>query len=157
MIRSVAIRILLGSCFLAAATNLVHAQSNTPGGMPPPPGMSLAESAAMRFPQPVRVGDLLGRTVLRPVPSQDVLGRVREVVRDRDGRIMVVVDFGGFLGFGARLIAVPVDAMVLLGRDMEIVAFTAQQLRKFPTFSPSGTTKVAGDTVIKVGLAKPSH
>jgi len=157
MIRSAPIRILLGSCFLAAAMNLVHAQSNTPGGMPPPPGMSLAESAAMRFPQPVRVGDLLGREVLRPVASQDILGRVRGVVRDRDGRIMVVMDFGGFLGFGARLIAVPVDAMVLLGQDMEIVAFTPEQLRKFPTFSPSGTTKVAGDTVIKVGLAKPSH
>ena len=59
---------------------VAHAQSDTPGGMPPPPGMSLAESAAMRFPQPVRVGDLLGRDVLRPVESQDVLGRVRELV-----------------------------------------------------------------------------
>ena len=157
MMRSVPIRILLGSCFLAAAMNLVHAQSTTPGGMPPPPGMSLAESTAMRFPQPVRVGDLLGREVLRPVESQDILGRVRGLVRDRDGRIMVVVDFGGFLGFGARPIAVPVDAMVLLGQDMEIVAFTPEQLRQFPTFSPSGTTEVANDTIIKVGLAKPSH
>ena len=157
MMRSVPIRILLGSCFLAAAVNLVHAQSTTPGGMPPPPGMSLAKSTAMRFPQPVRVGDLLGREVLRPVESQDVLGRVRGLVRDRDGQIMVVVDFGGFLGFGARPIAVPVDAMVLLGQDMEIVAFTPEQLRQFPTFSPSGTTEVANDTIIKVGLAKPSH
>jgi hypothetical protein len=157
MMRSVPIRILLGSCFLAAAMNLVHAQSTTPGGMPPPPGMSLAESTAMRFPQPVRVGDLLGREVLRPVESQDILGRVRGVVRDRDGRIVVVVDFGGFLGFGARSIAVPVDAMVLLDQDMEIVAFTPEQLRRFPTFSPSGTTEVADDTIIKVGLAKPSH
>ena len=157
MMRSVPVRILLGSCLLAAAANLVHAQSTTPGGMPPPPGMSLAESTATRFPQPVRVGDLLGREVLRPVESQDVLGRVRGLVRDRDGQIMVVLDFGGFLGFGARPIAVPVDAMVLLGQDMEIVAFTPEQLRQFPTFSPSGTTEVADDTIIKVGLAKPSH
>lgn len=157
MMRSVPVRILLGWCFLAAAVNLVHAQSTTPGGMPPPPGMSLADSTAMRFPQAVRVGDLLGRQVLRPVESQDVLGRVRGLVRDRDGRIMVVVDFGGFLGFGARPIAVPVDAMVLLGQDMEIVAFTPEQLRQFPTFSPSGTTDVADDAIIKLGLAKPSH
>jgi PRC-barrel domain len=157
MMRSVPVRILLGSCLLAAAANLVHAQSTTPGGMPPPPGMSLAESAAMRFPQPVRVGDLLGREVLRPVDSQDVLGRVRGLVRDRDGQIMVVLDFGGFLGFGARPIAVPVDAMVLVGQDIEIVAFTPDQLRQFPTFSPLGTTAVADDTIIKVGLAKPSH
>ena len=155
--RMARIRILLASCLLSATASTADAQSATPGGMPPPPGMSLADSAAMRFPQPVRVGDLLGRQVLRPVESQDVLGRVRRVVRDGDGRIMVVVDFGGFLGFGARPIAVPVDAMVLLGQDMEIVAFTPEQLRQFPTFSPSGTTDVADDTIIRVGLAKPSH
>ena len=141
--------------FLAASS--AHAQSTTPGGMPPPPGMSLAESNAMRFPQPVRVGDLLGRQVLRPVESQDVLGRVRRVVRDGNGQIRVVVDFGGLFGFGSRPIAVPVDAMVLLGQDMEIVAFTPKQLRQFPTFSPSGTADVPDDTIIKVGLAKPSH
>ena len=140
-----------------ALAGAAHAQSKTPGGIPPPPGMSLAESAAMRFPQPVRVGDLIGREVLRPVESQDVLGRVRRVVRDASGQIMVVVDFGGFLGFDRRPIAVPVDAMVLVGQDMEIVAFTPKQLRQFPTFSPSGTTDVPDDTIIKVGLAKPSH
>lgn len=149
--------IILAFCLVSATTSVAHAQSTTPGGMPPPPGMSLAESAAMRFPQPVRVGDLLGRDVLRPVESQDVLGRVRRLVRDRNGQIMVVVDFGGFLGFGRRPIAVPVDAMVLLGQDMEIVALTPEQLRQLPTFSPVGTADVADDTIIKVGLAKPSH
>jgi len=111
----------------------------------------------MRFPQPVRVGDLIGRDVLRPVESQDVLGRVRRVVRDQSGRIVVVIDFGGFLGFGSRPIAVPIDAMVLLGQDMEIVALTPEQLRQLPTFSPAGATDVPGDAIIKVGLAKPSH
>jgi hypothetical protein len=148
---------LLVVCGILAVAGAAHGQSATPGGMPPPPGMSLAESAAMRFPQPVRVGNLLGREVLRPVESQDVLGRIRRVVRDRNGQIMVVIDFGGFLGFGSRPIAVPVDAMVLLGRDMEIVAFTPKQLQQFPTFSPSGTTDVPDDATIKVGLAKPSH
>jgi hypothetical protein len=125
--------------------------------MPPPPGMSLAASTAMRFPQPVRVGDLIGREVLRPVESQDVLGRVRRLVRDRNDQVMVVVDFGGFLGFGARPIAVPIDAMVLLGQDMEIVAYTPRQLREFPTLSASDSSDIASDTIIKVGLAKPSH
>jgi hypothetical protein len=63
---------------LVFLANVAHAQSTTPGGMPPPPGMSLAASAAMRFPQPVRVGDLLGREVLQPVESQNVLGTVRQ-------------------------------------------------------------------------------
>ena len=153
---TMALRLLL-LCGTLGAAGTAYAQSAAPGGMLPPPGMTLAESAAMRFPQSVRVGDLLGREVLRPVESQDVLGRVRRVVRDKSGQISVVVDFGGLLGFGSRPIAVPVDAMVLLGRDMEIVAYTPEQLRKFPTFSPSGTTDVADQTMIKVGLAKPSH
>jgi hypothetical protein len=157
MKRTLSIGIVIASCFLPVVGNPVHAQSNTPGGMPPPTGMSLAQSTAMRFPQPVRSGDLLGREVLRPVESQDVLGRVSRLVRDRDGQIMVVVDYGGFLGFGARPIAVSIDAMVLIGQDMEIVAYTPDQLRQFPTFSPAGTTEITDDTTIKVGLAKPSH
>ena len=70
---------------LVMISALADAQSTTPGGMPPPPGMSLAESTAMRFPQPVRVGDLLQKDVLRPVASQQVLGHVRAVVRAGDG------------------------------------------------------------------------
>ena len=133
------------------------AQSHTPGGMPPPSGMGLAQSNAMRFPQPVRVGDLLHRMVLRPVESQDVVGRVRQVVRDNTGTIEIVVAYGGFLGIGSRPIAVPLDATVLLGADMEIVAYTPQQLRRLPTFVAAGTTPVAPETIVRIGLAKPSH
>jgi hypothetical protein len=67
---------------------------------------------------------------------------------------MVVIDLGGFSGFGSRPIAVPLDAMVLLGQDMEVVSFTPEELRRFPTFSPSGTTPVADDAIIKVGSSK---
>lgn len=154
-VRSMRMMSICGALVLVAVA--AHAQSTTPGGVPPPPGMSLAASAAMRFPQPVRLGDLVGRNVLRPVESQDVLGHVRELVRNSQGQIIVVIDFGGFLGFGSRPIAVPLDAMVLLGQDMEVVAFTPEQLRQFPTFSASGTTSLADDAIIKVGLAKPSH
>ena len=148
----------LGVCsVLIVLAGTAYAQSRTPGGMPPPPGMSLAASAAMRFPQPVRVGDLLHRDVLRPVESQEVLGHVRQVVRASDGTVDIVINFGGFLGFGARPIAVPADAMVLLGQDMEVVAFTPGQLAGFPTFTSAGVVSVPDDTIIKIGLAKPSH
>ena len=150
----------LACCGLMMTLGLTvaNAQSPMPGGMPPPPGMSLAESTAMRFPQPVRVGGLLHRLVLQPVESQIILGRVHAVARDAHGNVVVVMNFGGFYGFGGRLIAVPVDAMVLLGQDMEVVAYTPAQLKTFPTYSPSsGTAIVPDDTEIKVGLAKPSH
>lgn len=111
----------------------------------------------MRFPQPVRVGTLLHRDVLQPVPSQRVLGIVEQVVRDANGTPEVVIAYGGFLGFGTRPIAVTVDAMVLLGDAMEVVAYTPKRLRAFPTFSSTNTTSIAADSTIKVGLAKPSH
>ena len=142
---------------LAMLSGPAAAQSQSPGGLPPPPGMSLAQSAAMRFPQPVRAGDILGRTVLQPVESQNVLGAVRGIVRAGDGTVQVVMTFGGVLGFGRRLIAVPLDATALLGRDLEVVAYTPEQLRQFPAFVPAGTVSVPPDTVLKVGLAKPSH
>ncbi len=124
---------------------------------PAPPGMSLAEAAAKRFPQPVRVGDLLGRQVLRPIESQPTLGWVDSVVRQKDGTIDVVVDYGGRFRFLDRPIAVPVDAMVLLGQYMEIVDFTPKQLRRFTTFDKEDAVALPSDSIIRVGLARPSH
>ena len=118
---------------------------------------TLAEKAAARMPQPVVAGTLLHRDVLEPLESQPVLGHVAGIVRANDGTINVVVDYGGFLGFHTRPIAVPIDAMTLLGDDMEIVDFTPAQLRSFPTFDAAGTTPVPADQVLRVGLSRPSH
>ncbi len=124
---------------------------------PAPSGMSLAEAASRRFPQPVRVGDLIHRTVLRPVESQPVLGHVTQVVRRGDGVVEIVIDYGGLFGIGARPIAVPVEAMALLGRDMEILDFTPKQLNHFPAYDGVGATPIAPNDIIRVGLARPSH
>lgn len=121
-----------------------------------PSAATLARDAAGRHPQPVRVGQLIGEAVLQPVPSKRLLGRVRAVVRTGAGRTDVVVAYGGVLGFGTRPIAVPVDAMVLLGRTMEIVSYTPADLERFPTWNGAGTP-IPPDETIKVGLAKPSH
>ena len=119
--------------------------------------MGLAEAAAKRFPQPVRVEDLIGRTVLRPLESQPVLGHVRQVVRTQDGVVDIVLQYGGLLGIGGRLIAVPADAMVLLGNEMEVVDFSPKQLDAFATFNGSGATAMQPQDTIRVGLARPSH
>ncbi len=122
-----------------------------------PDAQDLAESAAKRFPQPVRVGDLRDRWVLEPVESQPTLGRVHDVVKEADGTIAVIIDYGGFLGFHSRQIAVPVNAMVLLGHAMEVVDYDTEQLKKFPTFNPVGTKPLPPGAIIRVGLARPSH
>jgi hypothetical protein len=150
-------RLVAAAALLLLAARTASAQSPTPGGMPPPPGMSMAASAAMRFPQPVRVGDLLGRDVIQPVESQNFLGTVKQIVRDPGGTLAAVINLGGFVGFGSRPVSVPVDALVLLGDVVEVDAFTPAQLRQLPTYSPGTAAPLAVDAIIKVGLAKPSH
>ena len=124
---------------------------------PKPPDTTLAEAAARRFPQPVKVGDLLNRQVLQPLESQPTLGWVRDLVKRPDGSIDVVVNYGGYFGFFSRPIAVPVDGMVLLGQYMEIMDFTPDQLNRFKTFDGAGAVPVPPDSIIRVGLAGPSH
>ena len=122
----------------------------------PPARLAASQAASRRFPQPVRVSDLLHRAVLQPVEAQTVLGHVDAVVRDTSGAIEAVIDYGGVLGIGSRKIAVPVDAMVLLGQDMEILDFNPAQLRQFPTYDGKAAP-VGGEEKIEVGLAAPSH
>ena len=117
----------------------------------------LAALAARRFPQPVRVGDLINRTVLQPLESRPVLGRVAQVIRISNGKEEIVMRYGGFLGFGGRYIAVPIEAMALLGNELEVLDYTPAQLNAFPTYTGAGKAPLAADDVIRMGLARPSH
>ncbi|WGF86257.1 hypothetical protein [Marinivivus vitaminiproducens] len=123
----------------------------------PPPAAVLAERAAERFPQPVLVGDLIGRQVLRHLPSQPTLGWVRNVVRTSGGNVEVIVDYGGWFGVFDRPIAVPVEAMTLLGEYMEIVELTPEQLDTLATYDGAGASPVPHDEMIQVGLGYPAH
>jgi hypothetical protein len=116
-----------------------------------------AGGPAGRFPQPVRVGDLIGRRVLLPRPSQPSLGRVRAVVTQAGGQVAVVMGYGGFLGVSSRAIVLPVAALTLLGEHMVLQGMTVAQLDSLPDFDPSGTMPLPPDAVIQVGLSKPPH
>ena len=86
-----------------------------------------------------------------------MLGHVTQVVRTDDGMVKVVVHDGGLFGFGGRPIAVPVEAMVLLGVEMEIVDLTPEQLDELPTYDGTGATPIAAGDTIRVGLGRPAH
>ena len=124
---------------------------------PAPHDVDPVAYAARRFPQPVRVGDLINRTVVQPLESRPVLGRVTQVIRLSSGGQEIVMRHGGFLGFGGRYIAVPIEAMVLLGNELEVLDYTPQQLNAFPTYTGAGTAPLAANDVIRMGLARPSH
>ena len=124
---------------------------------PAPPGADLAAFAARRFPQPVRLGDLIHRMVLLPLESRPILGHVILVAQSKDGTMKIVMTYGGFLGFGARRIAVPADAMVLLGSELEVLDFTPQQLSAFPVYQDGEGAPIGDSEFIRMGLAHPSH
>lgn len=117
----------------------------------PPPG----SPAAKRYPQPVSVGDVVGRTVLEPVEAQPVLGRVRAVVRRPDGALALVVSEGGLLGVGTRTVAVPLHATALLGEYVALMDLTPEQLHALPTAVPEAA--LPSDTMIRMGLVRPFH
>jgi hypothetical protein len=146
------VRLLTTALLVPAALCAVLATAQAPT----PPGVDPAVFAAKRFPQPVRVGDLLQRTVLEPVESRRILGHVEQVIRFDDGKEAIVMRFGGFLGFGTHQIAVPLAAMVLLGSELEVLDFTPQQLAKFPVYDGAGKALDAAQ-IIHMGLAHPSH
>lgn len=139
----------------------------------PIPGMAapeMAGRAARRFPQPVRVGDLAGRLLLQPDESQPVLGRVTGLVRRSDGAVQVIVQLDGSLGlgwlglrqvawtgFGARLVAVPVEAVGLLGEYVALMGLTPEHLRALPSFTSGSAPGIRPDETIRIGIVRPFH
>ncbi|MDT7951078.1 MAG: hypothetical protein RQ966_06185 [Acetobacteraceae bacterium] len=138
--------------FLRAATVLMSVSIGTASAQVPP---DIAARAAHRFPQPVRVESLIGRDVLEPVEAQPVLGHVEAVTRRPDGGTDLILRLGGVLGVGGRPIAVPSEAVGLLGEYVAVLDYTPQQLESFPTVSP--TDVLPGSAIVRIGLTKPFH
>ena len=100
-------------------------------------GKSPEEKMNMRFPQPVKVGDLIGLAVL---DNYDLtMGYVRQVVRTPEGKIRLIVTQGGWLGpwfsFGSRLVAVPIEVVVILGRQLAAFDMPRHEFASAPTWS----------------------
>lgn len=166
----------LAACLTLALSVAAQAQTAGPSPAPghmPVPGMTvpdMAARAARRFPQPVRVGDLAGRLLLQPEESQPVLGRVTGLVRRGDGALEVVVRLDGawglgwlglqrieWSGFGPRLVAVPVEAVALLGEHVALMGLTPVRLRALPSLAPDSVAEIPPDATIRVGIVRPFH
>lgn len=114
-----------------------------------------------RFPQPAKVGHLIGLPVLDEGDS--TIGYVRQVVRTTDDKIQLIVPYWGWFGWvswgGAfdlwrRRVAVPIEVVAILGRqivalDMDRPAFDAA-----PTWTPSQTRSLPADETIRIALSR---
>lgn len=115
-------------------------------------GLTPQERMNRRFPQKVRVGDLIG------LPMQDyddrVLGRVATVARTPEGRIVLVMPYGGIFGYGSRPVGVPIETVAILGRHINVLDLPREDFPALPTWMDSDGTPVQADEVIRIAISR---
>jgi hypothetical protein len=107
------------------------------------------QKMARRWPQPVKVSFLLGLPVLDE--NSSIIGYVYAVVRTPEGKIQIVMPIGGFLGFGTRLVPIPIEIVGMLGAQVAVIDMPDDRFQQSPTWTtlrakpldPSETIRVA--------------
>jgi PRC-barrel domain len=115
-----------------------------------PDAPSSEEKMQRRYPQPVRVGDLVGLPVLDD--HDRTLGRVKGVVRTPSGKIQLIVPYGGFLGWRQRLIAVPIEVVGIAGRQLAALDMTRAEFDVAPAWNDPESQPIPTSEVIRIGL-----
>ena len=102
-----------------------------------------------RFPQPVRVGDLIGLPVLDD--DHRTLGYVRQVVRTPQDKIELIVAYSGWFGWfgwGARPVAVPIEVVGILGRELASLDMPRSEYAAAPTWQGRTQRRLSDDDSI---------
>jgi hypothetical protein len=115
---------------------------------------SLSPEARMqrRYPQPVKVGDLIGLPVLDD--DDRTLGRVKAIVSAPNGKIQLIVPYGGLLGLGQRLVAVPIEVVAIAGRQLAALDMTRAEFDAAPAWNDAQSVPLPASQIIRVGLYK---
>jgi hypothetical protein len=105
-----------------------------------------------RFPQKVRAGALVGLPVL---DYGDVtLGIVRHVVRGPDKRIKLIVIYSKWFGWFGRPVAVPIEAVAILARQIASLDMSPNEFEAAPTWSQGSDAAVPGDEIIRIAVTR---
>lgn len=130
--------------------------------MVPPTGMMDADNPMpmqdrmqRRFPQAVRVGDLIGLPVLDQQAS--TLGYVRAVTRNGQNKIDLIVSYSrwfGWFGWFAHPVAVPIEALGIEGRQLVSLDMPPADYAAAAPWHAGGATELAADTVIRIALGR---
>jgi len=157
MLRSQFVRGLGATLLLGfAAPPLRVAFAATPQDAQPDPnkGGTPEERMNRRYPQPVRVGFLIGLPVLDERDS--TYGYIRDVVRTGEGKIVLVVAYRAWLGWaptdwGRKDVAVPIETVAILARQVAALDFSRDDFAAAPPYISSGTS-LAADETIKIAV-----
>jgi hypothetical protein len=151
---------VLAFALLPAASNARAADAERPlvlAQQTPPPAAekdddSLEAKYKRRYPQPTKVGHLIGLPVL---DDNDVtLGRVQKVVRTPDGKINLIVSYSKWFGWFGRPVAVPLEAVVILALQLDSVEMQPEDYADAPTWTEGKDQVLADDDVVRVALGR---
>ena len=103
-----------------------------------------------RYPQPVKAGFLIGLPMLDGRDS--TYGYIREVVRTREGKIVLVVPYRDWLGWaptdwGRKTVAVPIETVAILARQVAALDFSREDFAAAPVYTAGGTPLAADETI----------
>jgi hypothetical protein len=138
----------------AASPATVRAQATVPptGMMDAQHPMPMDERYLKRFPQPVRVGDLVGLPVLDEQAS--TLGTVRRVVRTAQGQIELIVSYSRWWGWFGRPVAVRLEVVGIEGRQLVSLDMDRDEYATAPTWHDPSATVLPADATLRIALGR---
>jgi PRC-barrel domain protein len=114
--------------------------------------MPMKERYLKRFPQPARVGDLIGMPVLDL--NSKTLGYVQQVVQTTAGEIEFIIGYSRWWGWFGRPVAVPLEALGIEGGHLVSLAMQPSEYDAAPTWHDTGATPFPADTTVRVALSR---
>jgi hypothetical protein len=157
--------VLAGVMSLAAPANattpepaggrlIVLAQAMIPrtGMMDTQNPMPMKERYLRRFPQPARVGDLIGMPVLDL--NSKTLGYVQQVVQTPAGEIEFIVSYSRWWGWFGRPVAVPLEALGIEGGHLVSLDMQPSEYDAALTWHETGATPLPVDATVHVALSR---
>jgi hypothetical protein len=118
------------------------------------------ERMSRRFPQPIRVGALIGLPVLDW--SDSTIGFIQQVVRTPEGKIQLIVPYrsrfgwlpAGVVGWGTRPVAVPIETVAILGRQVAALEMEPDDFEEAPTFVASQAAVLSPEDSIRIAITR---
>ena len=114
--------------------------------------MPMKERYLKRFPQPARVGDLVGMPVLDLYSK--TLGYVRKVVRTPAGEIEFIVGYSQWWGWFGRPVAVPLEALGIEGGHLVSLDMSPSKYAAAPTWHDTDAKPLPADATVRVALSR---
>jgi len=138
----------------AIAGGFMLAQAMVPptGMMDTQHPMPMNERYLKRFPQPARVGDLIGLPVLDL--NSSTLGYVQQIVRTPAGEIKFIVGYSRWWGWFGRPVAVPLEALGIEGRQLVSLDMPPSEYAAAPIWHGTEVTPLPADATVRVALAR---